>query len=96
MDDVGTKDETPPPKSDDANTPENKEEDARIEDTVGANTNGKQLSSPKQSNDTNMNDTVPSMESGEKDKPAEPAEAVRDHGDNGEEVVEGEEDTVIY
>lgn len=65
-------------------------------DTVGAGTNGEEPSSPKISEDTNMNDTAASMESGEKDLPAEPSEAVKDHGDNGEEVVEGEEDTVIY
>ena len=65
-------------------------------DTVGAATNGEQPSSPRISEDTNMNDTVASMESGEKDMPAELSEAVKDLGDNGEEVVEGEEDTVIY
>ena len=63
---------------------------------MGTATNGEQPSSPRISEDTNMNDTVTSMESGEKDMPAEPSEAVKDLGDNGEEVVEGEEDTVIY
>ena len=65
-------------------------------DTVGAATNGGQPSSPKKSEDTDMKDVVASTESGEKEIPAEPSEAVKDHGDNGEEVVEGEEDTVIY
>ena len=65
-------------------------------DTVGTGTNREQPSSPKLSEDTNMNDIVGSMESEKKELPAEPSEAVKDHGDNGEEVVEGEEDTVIY
>ena len=65
-------------------------------DTVGAATNGEKPSSPKVSEDTNMNGSVASMESGEKKVPAEPSELVKDLGDNGEEVVEGEEDTVIY
>lgn len=63
---------------------------------MGAATNGEQPPNPKISEDTNMNDTAASMESGEKELPAEPSEAVKDHADNGEEVVEGEEDTVIY
>ena len=65
-------------------------------DTVGAATNGDQPSSPKISEDTDMKDVVASTEYEEKTIPAEPSEAVKDHGDNGEELVEGEEDTVIY
>ena len=65
-------------------------------ETVGAGTNGEKPSSPMISEDTNMNDTVASKEYGEKELPAEPSEAAKDLGDNGEEVVEGEEDTVIY
>ena len=65
-------------------------------DTVGAATNGDQPSSPKLSEDTNMKDVTASTESGEKETPTDLPEAVKDHGDNGEEVVEGEEDTVIY
>ena len=78
--------------------------------TATATTNGDapSSSSPKTNEDTNMKDVViDAIESGEKDAPAaaaaaaadEPtttADAVKDHGDNGEEVVEGEEDTVIY
>ena len=63
---------------------------------MGNATNRDQHSSPKTSDDANMKDIVASTESGEKEIPAEPSEAVKDHGDNGEEVVEGEEDTVIY
>ena len=63
---------------------------------MGTATNRDQPSSPKTSDDANMKDIVASTESGEKEIPAEPSEAVKDHGDNGEEVVEGEEDTVIY
>lgn len=65
-------------------------------DTVGAGTNEEQPSSPKISEDTNMIDTVAPMEAGQEELLVEPSEAVKDHGDNGEEVVEGEEDTVIY
>ena len=79
-----------------ADPPETKQEDAQAVDTVGAATNGEQPSSPKISEDTNMNDIVATIESGDENMPAEPSEAVKDLGDNGEEVVEGEEDTVIY
>ena len=89
-------DEDPPSTNGGADPPETKQEDAQAVDTVGAATNGEQPSSPRISEDTNMNDTVASMESGEKGMPTEPSEAVKDLGDNGEEVVEGEEDTVIY
>ena len=94
--DQAANDQTPPSKSSDANRPETKEEDAQTVDTVGTVTNGDQPSSPKIPEDTNMKDVVASTESGEKEMPAEPSETVKDHGDNGEEVVEGEEDTVIY
>ena len=63
---------------------------------MGATTNEDKPSSPKISEDTDMKDVIASTESGEKEIPAEPSDAVKDHGDNGEEVVEGEEDTVIY
>ena len=101
MDNVAANDEAaidqaPPSKSGDANPPETKEEDARTVDTVGTATNGDQPSSPKIPEDTNMKDVVAWTESGENETHAEPSEAVKDHGDNGEEVVEGEEDTVIY
>ena len=65
-------------------------------DTVGTATNGGEPSSPKQSEDTNMSENVASTEPGEKPMPLEPSETGKDLGDNGEEVVEGEEDTVIY
>lgn len=96
MDEMAANEEAPPSKSGDADPPESKEEDARTVDTVGAATNGDQPSSPKTSEDTNMKDTLASTASGENEIPVEPSEAVKDHGDNGEEVVEGEEDTVIY
>lgn len=96
MDEMATNEEAPPSKSGDADPPEIKEEDAQTVDTVGTATNEDQPSSPKISEDTNMKDTLASTESGENEIPAEPSEAVKDHGDNGEEVVEGEEDTVIY
>ena len=63
---------------------------------MGTATNGGEPSSPKQSEDTNMSEIVASTEPGEKKMPTEPFEAGKDLGDNGEEVVEGEEDTVIY
>lgn len=85
-----------PSMNDGADPPETKQEDDQAVDTVGAATNGEQPSSPKISEDTNMNDTVVSIESGGKTMPPEPPEAVKDLGDNGEEVLEGEEDTVIY
>lgn len=96
MDERATNDEAPPSKSGDADLPGVKEADAGILDTVGAATNGDQPSSPKISEDTNMKDVVASTESGDKEMSAEPSEAVKDHGEIGEEVVEGEEDTVIY
>ncbi|CAF9934158.1 MAG: hypothetical protein ALECFALPRED_005873 [Alectoria fallacina] len=96
IDNVATNDEAHPPTNGDADPPETQEEDARVVDTVGAATNGEDPSSPKLSEDTNVNDTIASMDSGEKEMPAEPSEAAKDHGDNGEELVEGEEDTVIY
>ena len=94
--DQAANDRAPPSKSGDENPPEIKEEDARTVDTVGTATNGDQPSSPKVPEDANMKDVVASTETREKEMPAEPSEAVKDHGDNGEEVVEGEEDTVIY
>lgn len=96
IDNVATNDEAHPSTNGDADPPETQEEDARAVDTVGAATNGEDPSSPKLSEDTNVNDTIASMDSGEKEMPAEPSEAAKDHGDNGEELVEGEEDTVIY
>lgn len=96
MDEMAANEGAPPSKSGDADPPEIKEEDARTVDTVGTATNGDQPPSPKIAEDTNMKDVLTSAESEEKEVPAEPSEAVKDHGDNGEEVVEGEEDTVIY
>ena len=95
MDEEATKGEAPS-RSDNKGPAEAKEDDAGTVETVGAATNEGQPSSPKISEDTNMTDTAGLMESGEEERPAEPSEAVKDHGDNGEEVVEGEEDTVIY
>ena len=93
-------DEAPRSKSSEADPPGTPEADGRAVDTVGATTNGDQPSSPKISEDTDMKDVVASTESAQKEIPAEPSaessEAVKDHGDNGEEVLEGEEDTVIY
>lgn len=97
MDEMAANEDAPPSKSGDADPPEIKEEDAQTVDTVGTATNGDpEPSSPKISEDTNMKDTVASTESGENEIPTEAAETVKDHGDNGEEVLEGEEDTVIY
>ena len=99
MDNIATEDDAPPAKSGGEDAAAAMEQDARSVDTVGAaTTNGDAPSSPKISEDTNMKDVDDSNpESEEKDRPAaEPTEAVKDHGDNGEEVVEGEEDTVIY
>ena len=109
MDNTATKDEVAPSKNGGGDEPaEAKEQEAQTVDTVGAattTTNGDAPPSPKKSEDTNMKDVIESTESEErrekeKDVPAaaEPTEieAVKDHGDNGEEVVEGEEDTVIY
>ena len=73
-----------------------KEDGTQAVDTVGTATNGGEPSSPKQSEDTNMSENVASTEPGEKSILVEPSEAGKDLGDNGEEVVEGEEDTVIY
>ena len=95
-DDGATTDEVPPPKTGDTDPGETKEVDAQTVDTVGAATNGDEPSSPKITEDTNMTDAITSTELEEKSKLVEPCEAVKDHGDNGEEVVEGEEDTVIY
>ena len=96
VDNEATKDSSPPLKSGDADAPVTEEGNAGTVDTVGATTNGEQPSSPETTEDTNINGTATSMASGEKERPAETSEAVKDHGDNGEEVVEGEEDTVIY
>ena len=96
MDEIAANDEVSRPKSADVDPSGTSEADGRTVDTVGATTNGEQPSSPKKSEDTDMKDVVTSTEFGEKKIPSEPSEAVKDHGDNGEEVVEGEEDTVIY
>lgn len=96
MDEIAANDEASRSKSGEADPPGTPVADGRTGDTVGAATNEDQPSSPKISEDTDMKDVVVSTESGEKEIPAEPSEVVKDHGDNGEEVVEGEEDTVIY
>ena len=93
---VAADDRAPSPTTVDTDLPETKEGDARALDTVGATTNKEQPSSLEESEDTNMKDAGASEEPSEKEKPAETSEGVKDHGDNGEEVVEGEEDTVIY
>ncbi|KAK4690653.1 hypothetical protein P7C71_g6184, partial [Lecanoromycetidae sp. Uapishka_2] len=63
------------------------------EDTVGSPADREKPSSPKADEDTNMNDTTPPDVPG---KTTEPPEGSKDHGDDGGEVVEGDEDTVIY
>ena len=64
-----------------------------VEDTVGSAANEEKPPSPKASEDTNMNGAAPSVA---ERKTPEPPEASKDQGDDGGEVVEGEEDTVIY
>jgi len=60
---------------------------------VGAPADKEKPSSPKPAEDTNMNGTVtPDIQR----KTTEPPEGSKDTGDDGGEVVEGEEDTVIY
>lgn len=97
IENLATNDGTLPSTKGGADPPEAKEEDGQAIDTVGAATNGEQLSISKIFEDTNMSDAVTSKEeTQEMEMPAESSEAVKDLGDNGEEVVEGEEDTVIY
>lgn len=97
IENVATNDDTLPSTNGGADPPETKEEDAQAIDTVGAATNREQRSTSKIVEDTNMSDAVVSKEEArEMEMPAQPTEAVKDLGDNGEEVVEGEEDTVIY
>jgi len=63
-------------------------------DTVGSPADKEEKpSSPNPAEDTNMSDTTTPYI---KDKPTEPIDGPKDHGDDGGEVVEGEEDTVIY
>ena len=65
---------------------------------MGDSTNKEgQLPGPKAEEDTNMNGTASPGDERKATEPAEaePAEAAKDHDDGGE-VVEGEEDTVIY
>lgn len=88
--------EVAPSTSGGVDPPEVKEDGTQAVDTVGTATNGGESSSPKQSEDTNLSENVASTEAGEKAMPVEPSEAGKDLADNGEEVVEGEEDTVIY
>ena len=97
IDNVATNDETLTSTDGGADPPETKEYDAQVIDTVGAATNKEQRSTSKVIEDTNMSDAVVSKEEArEMEMPVEPNETVKDLGDNGEEVVEGEEDTVIY
>ena len=73
--------------------PEKEENDAGTAETVGSVTYKEQLSSPKPPDSANPNGTVmPDVE----ERPAESLETMKDQGDDGGEVVEGEEDTVIY
>ena len=97
IDNVATNDEILTSTNGGADPPETKEEDAQAIETVGAATNREQRSTSKIIEDTNMSDAVVSNEEArEMEMSAEPTEVVKDLGDNGEEVVEGEEDTVIY
>lgn len=97
IDNVATNDENLTSTNGGADPPETKEEDAQAIDTVGAATNREQRSTSTMIEDTNLSDAVVSKEEErEMEMPAEPIEVVKDLGDNGEEVVEGEEDTVIY
>ena len=97
IENLATEDEPLPSRKGGADPPESKEADAQAIDTVGAATNGEQLSTSKVYEDTNMSDGAASKEEAQEiEMPAESSEAVKDLGDNGEEVVEGEEDTVIY
>ena len=56
-------------------------------------TNGGKIPVPTSPEDTNMDETVPIKPEGEVTRESE---ASKDHGDDGGEVVEGAEDTVIY
>lgn len=60
---------------------------------MGSPANEEKASSPKPDGDTNMNGTTPPES---ERKSTEPPESAKDHGDDGGEVVEGVEDTVIY
>ena len=62
-------------------------------DTVGAAISGEKSPTPTKIEDTNMGGTVTSKD---EQKHNELPEAPKDHGDDGGEVVIGEEDTVIY
>jgi hypothetical protein len=69
-----------------------KETNAEVE-TVGSSANEGKPPSPKTTEDTNMNGTT---SPGAQRKTPEPPDSSKDQGDDGGEVVEGEEDTVIY
>ena len=62
-------------------------------DTVGFPEEKEKPSSPSPDEDTNMNGAPPPEN---QLKVTEPPEGPKDHVDDGGEVVEGEEDTVIY
>lgn len=91
------KNDEPPPTANE-HSPGPKEEN--VGDMVGSAVHEEQPSSPKPSEDTNMNVVVAAIAatatSDAQSKTNEPPEAAKDQGDDGGEVVEGEEDTVIY
>lgn len=66
------------------------DEDVQM-DTVGNETE----KPPEPNNSNDINADAPATTNG-KGKSAEPQESSKDQGDDGGEVVEGEEDTVIY
>ena len=90
--------QVPPDSDSKAEPPETKDTANGQTDTVGDSTNIEgQPPGPKAEEDTNMNGTTSPGGEQKVTEPveAEPAEAPKDHDDGGE-VVEGEEDTVIY
>lgn len=82
-----------PPPDRKTEPPETKEATHIETDTVGSATNGEKSSTPVIAEDTNVNGTATSND---ERKTAEPPEASKDQADDAGEVVEGEEDTVIY
>ena len=91
--------QVPPDSDSKTEPPETKETTNGQTDTVGDTTNNEEGEppGPKVEGDTNMNGTASPGDERKTTEPAEaePTEAAKDHDDGGE-VVEGEEDTVIY
>ena len=92
--------QVPPDSDSKTEPPETKETTNGQTDTVGDSTNNEEGEPPgpkSEEEDTNMNGTASPGDERKTAEPAEaePAEAAKDHDDGGE-VVEGEEDTVIY